>query len=78
MAYDEQLANRIRDVLRGEWGVTEKRMFGGLAFLIGGNMAVCAISLDPRSESRIEVQRGGKRNLSSLSFHHGMGMLRSA
>ena len=36
------------------------------------------VSLDPRSESRIEVQRGGKRNLSSLSFHHGMGMLRSA
>ena len=44
MAYDEQLSNRIRDFLRGEWGVTEKRMFGGLAFLIGGNMAVCAIS----------------------------------
>jgi TfoX/Sxy family transcriptional regulator of competence genes len=42
MAYDEVLAERIRELVGGESGVTEKKMFGGLAFLIGGNMAVAA------------------------------------
>ena len=42
MAYDEDLADRIRELMAGEPGVTEKAMFGGLAFLIGGNMAVAA------------------------------------
>jgi TfoX/Sxy family transcriptional regulator of competence genes len=42
MAYDEGLADRIRELVGGEAGVTEKKMFGGLAFLIGGNMAVAA------------------------------------
>jgi len=42
MAYDEDLANRIRELLAGEEDLTEKRMFGGLAFLIGGNMSVAA------------------------------------
>jgi TfoX/Sxy family transcriptional regulator of competence genes len=42
MAYDEELANRIRELIADEQGVTEKKMFGGLAFLIGGNMAVSA------------------------------------
>ncbi|MBA3905842.1 MAG: TfoX/Sxy family protein [Pseudonocardiales bacterium] len=42
MAYDEDIANRIREVVSGEAGVTEKRMFGGLAFLINGNMSVSA------------------------------------
>jgi TfoX/Sxy family transcriptional regulator of competence genes len=42
MAYDEDLANRIRELLAGERGVTEMKMFGGLAFLIGGNMSVAA------------------------------------
>ena len=42
MAYDEDLANRIREALADEPGVTEQRMFGGLAFLIGGHMAVAA------------------------------------
>ncbi|MGO9384634.1 MAG: TfoX/Sxy family protein [Mycobacterium sp.] len=40
MAYDEDLANRIRELLGSERGVEEKRMFGGLAFLINGNMSV--------------------------------------
>jgi TfoX/Sxy family transcriptional regulator of competence genes len=40
VAYDEHLADRIRELLAGEDGVVEMRMFGGLAFLIGGNMAV--------------------------------------
>ncbi len=42
VAYDMDLANRIRDVVQDEPGLTEKRMFGGLAFLINGNMAVSA------------------------------------
>lgn len=42
MAYDEELANRIRELLADEPAVTEKQMFGGLAFLVGGNMAVAA------------------------------------
>jgi TfoX/Sxy family transcriptional regulator of competence genes len=42
MAYDEDLANRIRELVGEEAGITEQRMFGGLAFLVGGNMAVAA------------------------------------
>ena len=42
MAYDEVLADRLRSCLSGEPGLTEKRMFGGLAFLVNGNMAVSA------------------------------------
>ena len=42
MAYDEELAARIRDLVGGEADLTEKKMFGGLAFLIGGNMAIAA------------------------------------
>jgi TfoX/Sxy family transcriptional regulator of competence genes len=42
VAYDEDLANRIRELVASEDGVTEKKMFGGLAFLIGGNMSVSA------------------------------------
>lgn len=39
MAYDEQLAERIRTALKAEPNVTEKKMFGGVAFMVGGNMA---------------------------------------
>jgi hypothetical protein len=42
MAYDEDLANRVRALIGSQAGVSEKRMFGGLAFLIGGNMSVSA------------------------------------
>jgi TfoX/Sxy family transcriptional regulator of competence genes len=42
VAYDEELADRIRQQLAGERAVTEKKMFGGLAFLVHGNMAVAA------------------------------------
>lgn len=44
MAYDEELANRLREQLAGEESVTEKAMFGGLAFLLHGNMAVTVSS----------------------------------
>ena len=40
MAYDHDLANRVREQLADQEAVTEKEMFGGIAFLLGGNMAV--------------------------------------
>lgn len=40
MAYDENLANEIRELVACERGIEEKRMFGGLAFLVNGNMSV--------------------------------------
>ena len=42
MPYDEDLANRLRELLAAEAGITEKRMFGGLAFLLHGHMSVSA------------------------------------
>jgi TfoX/Sxy family transcriptional regulator of competence genes len=42
MAYDTELADRIRFLIGTGPGVTEKKMFGGLAFLVGGNMAISA------------------------------------
>jgi TfoX/Sxy family transcriptional regulator of competence genes len=42
VAYDEELADRIRELLGPQRGITERRMFGGLAFLVGGNMAIAA------------------------------------
>jgi TfoX N-terminal domain len=45
VAYDEELADRVRALLAGEEGLTERRMFGGLAFMVNGNMA-CGIVQD--------------------------------
>jgi TfoX/Sxy family transcriptional regulator of competence genes len=42
VAFDEDLAHRIRDLLSDERALSEKKMFGGLAFLVGGNMAIAA------------------------------------
>jgi hypothetical protein len=42
VAYDEDLANRIRELISAEPGLSEMKMFGGLAFLIEGNMSVAA------------------------------------
>ena len=42
MAYDEELADRLRELVGSESDLTEQKMFGGLAFLVGGNMAVAA------------------------------------
>jgi TfoX/Sxy family transcriptional regulator of competence genes len=73
MAYDEALAGRIRELVAGEPNLTEKKMFGGLAFLIGGNMAIAAsgqggllVRVDPeesdelvsRTEATTMVMRG--------------------
>jgi TfoX/Sxy family transcriptional regulator of competence genes len=58
--YDEELADRIRELLSGERGVTEKRMFGGLAFLVDGKMSVSAsghggllVRVDPARTDRL-------------------------
>lgn len=63
MAYDEQVAQRIRDLVAGDLDVTEKKMFGGLAFLVNGNMSVAASSkgglmvrLDPDETERLLAQ----------------------
>ncbi|MDQ6846378.1 MAG: TfoX/Sxy family protein [Candidatus Dormibacteraeota bacterium] len=73
MSFDEHLAARVRDILRSEAGVTEKSMFGGLAFLINGNMAVSAsgqgglllrvdpaetLALSSRPHAEVAVMRG--------------------
>ena len=60
MPYDEELAERLRRLLRSEPDLTEKKMFGGLAFLIGGNMAVAAsaeggilVRVDPEESAEL-------------------------
>ncbi len=73
MPYDEELAERLREVLNGEPQLTEKKMFGGVAFLIGGNMAISAsgqggllVRVDPSesdqlvatSNAEVAVMRG--------------------
>ena len=64
MAYDEDLADRIREHLGAE-RVTEKRMFGGLAFLVGGNMSIAAsgnggmlVRVDPADDAELLTQPG--------------------
>lgn len=58
MAYDETLADRVRDVLGPRADLTERKMFGGIAFMVGGNMAVGVIEddlmvrLDPADAER--------------------------
>jgi TfoX/Sxy family transcriptional regulator of competence genes len=73
VAYDEALANRIRELVSDEAALSEKKMFGGLAFLVGGNMAIAAsgeggvlVRVDPHetdklvstSKAQIAVMRG--------------------
>jgi hypothetical protein len=67
VAYDEELAARIRELAGSDPGVTEQKMFGGLAFLVGGNMAVAAsgeggvlVRVDP-AQSDALVERTGAR-----------------
>jgi TfoX/Sxy family transcriptional regulator of competence genes len=68
MAYDEDLANGIRELMADEPGVTEMRMFGGLAFLIGGNMAVAAsgqgglmVRVNPEETEALLAEPGAQR-----------------
>ena len=67
MAYDEELAARIRELVGSESGLTEQKMFGGLAFLVGGNMAVAAsgqggllVRVDPAETDRLVAETGAR------------------
>jgi hypothetical protein len=55
VAYDEGLAERIRSMLGGEPRVTERKMFGGVAFLLGGHMLVGIV----KGDLMVRVGRGG-------------------
>ncbi|MCW2540604.1 MAG: hypothetical protein JWN95_2329 [Frankiales bacterium] len=68
MAYDEELADRLRDQLALEGDAVEKKMFGGLAFLIDGNLAVSASSqgglllrVDPKDTDALTSQPHAER-----------------
>ena len=76
MAYDEDLAARIRELLSGEPDVTEKRMFGGLAFLAGGNMAVAAsgqggllVRVDPEDRGLLEEPHASPMVMRGREMH---------
>jgi TfoX/Sxy family transcriptional regulator of competence genes len=65
MAYDEDLADRVRALLSGESGIDEKRMFGGLAMMLNGNMAVVVrgkgglmVRVDPATTERLLTEPG--------------------
>jgi TfoX/Sxy family transcriptional regulator of competence genes len=67
MAYDEDLADRIRELLDGGSKVTEKKMFGGLAFLVHGNMAIAAsgqggvlVRVDPDASDTIVAKTAAR------------------
>ena len=67
MAYDDDLAVRIRELLAYEPDLEEKRMFGGLAFLLGGNMAVAAsgqggllVRVDPAGSAALQAATGAR------------------
>jgi TfoX/Sxy family transcriptional regulator of competence genes len=68
MAYDEDQADRLRVALSSVDGVTEKKMFGGLAFLVGGHMAVAAsgqgglmVRCDPATSDELVGRPGAER-----------------
>ena len=76
MAYDEHLAERIRDLLADASDVTERRMFGGLAFLVGGHLAISAsgqggalVRVDPASSARLVA-----RTAAELAVMRGRAM----
>jgi hypothetical protein len=65
VAYDEELADRVREVISVRAGVSEKKMFGSLCFLVGGNLAVCArkggellVRLDPKDAEQAIAEDG--------------------
>jgi TfoX/Sxy family transcriptional regulator of competence genes len=64
MAYDEALADRVRELISAEAGLTEQKMFGGLAFLINGNMSVgisgqggLMVRVDPEETDALVAKR---------------------
>ena len=83
MAYDEELADRIRAEVAGERGVTEMKMFGGLAFLIGGHMAVAAsgqgglmLRCDPDDTDALLGEPGAQAVRDARQGHAGLASRR--
>jgi TfoX/Sxy family transcriptional regulator of competence genes len=81
VAYDEDLAERIRELVGDEPAMTEQKMFGGLAFLIGGNMAIAAsgqggllVRVDP--EDSDELVATTKASLMEMRGRSMKGWLR--
>lgn len=68
MAYDESLAARVRNVLSDEFGVVEKKMFGGLAFMLRGNMCVGVINDD------LMVRVGKENHAEAAALPHARPM----
>jgi TfoX/Sxy family transcriptional regulator of competence genes len=68
MAYDEGLAQRIREALEERPGVSEKKMFGGLCFLVSGNMSFGVVG------DELMVRVGPDRYEESLSLPHARAM----
>ena len=68
MQFDERLAQRIRRALNGKRGVAEKRMFGGLCFLLHGNMC-CGVERD-----RLVIRVGPEQYEQALSKPHARPM----
>ena len=66
MAYDEGLATRLRGLIGGESGLAEKKMFGGLAMLLDGNMAVgvhgedLIVRTDPGQQEQLLTEPGAR------------------
>jgi len=66
MAFDEGLATRVRDLVAGEDGLSEKKMFGGLAMLLHGNMAVgvsgdsLMVRTDPAAQEELLAEPGAR------------------
>jgi TfoX/Sxy family transcriptional regulator of competence genes len=67
MAYDEDLANRVRELIGRQPGIDEKRMFGGLAMMLNGNMAVVIrgagglmVRVDPARSEQLLTERGAQ------------------
>ena len=68
MPYDEKLLERVRKVLASQVGITERRMFGGITFLVNGNMA-CGVETD-----RLMVRVGPEAHADALKRPHARPM----
>lgn len=85
MAYDEELAERIRDLLEGRPGVTEQQMFGGLAFLVDGHMTISAsgqggalVRVDPADEpALVESTEAEPAEMGGATWRVGCGSPRA-
>jgi TfoX/Sxy family transcriptional regulator of competence genes len=81
VAYDEELADRIRELVGNEPDLSEQKMFGGLAFLIGGNMAIAAsgqggvlVRVDPAQSDTLVATTNAR--LMEMRGRHMQGWVR--